>query len=213
VDVQLNVLGEAPPPVPESYKDSQFIFLANTHPDAQMELLSQFPNRKIAVADTMNLWIEKKPEELKEAISRVDMLCVNETEARQLADEANVVQAAQYIQELGPDRVAIKRGEYGSLLFDRERAFFAPAYPLEEVFDPTGAGDSFAGGMLGFLAREGTVDNDTLRQAMVIGGVMASFCVQEFSYDAIAELDDEDIPKRFSKFERLVDFDTIDSLP
>jgi sugar/nucleoside kinase (ribokinase family) len=213
LDTQLNVFGDFEPDLPEKYRTSEYVFLANIDPELQVEVLEQVEAPEFVALDTMNFWIDSKPEELKEAISRVDMVCVNETEARQFADEANVVQAAQYIQDLGPDRVAIKRGEYGSLLFDGPRAFFAPAYPLEEVFDPTGAGDTFAGGMLGFLAREGQTDNETLRQAMVIGGVMASFCVQEFSHDAIADLDDEDIPRRFSKFERLVDFDTIDSLP
>ncbi len=212
LDTQLNVFGDFHPELPEHYRDAEYVFLANIHPALQIEVLEQVEDPKFVALDTMNFWIDGELDVLKDALSRVDMLVINEGEARQLADDANVVQAAQTIQEMGPELVAIKRGEYGALLFNGDRKFFAPAYPLEEVYDPTGAGDTFAAGMLGFLAGQDSIDAASLRQGAVMGGVMASFCVQDFSVNGVQDLDLDTITGRVDRFERLVDFETIDSL-
>lgn len=212
LDTQLNVFGDFHPELPEHYRDAPFVFLANIDPELQIEVLEQVEDPKLVALDTMNFWIDGKRDELIDALGRVDLLTINEMEARQLADEANIVQAAQEIREMGPSLIAIKRGEYGTLLFTPEGAFFAPAYPLEEVYDPTGAGDTFAGGMLGYLAGEGEVNEQTLRQGTVVGGVMASFCVEEFSLDGLTDLESQRIENRFAQFERLVEFDTVESL-
>lgn len=212
LDTQLNVFGDFHPELPEHYRDAEYVFLANIHPALQIEVLEQVEDPKFVALDTMNFWIDGELDALKDALSRVDMLVINEGEARQLADDANVVQAAQTIQEMGPELVAIKRGEYGALLFNGDRKFFAPAYPLEEVYDPTGAGDTFAAGMLGFLAGQDSIDAASLRQGAVMGGVMASFCVQDFSVNGVQDLDLDTITGRVDRFERLVDFETIDSL-
>jgi sugar/nucleoside kinase (ribokinase family) len=212
LDTQLNVFGDFSPELPDDYRDSEFVFLANIAPELQMEVLDQVDDPKFVALDTMNFWIDSKRDELVEALERVDMLVINESEARQLADDANIVQAAETIREMGPQMLAIKRGEYGALVFTPEGKFFAPAYPLEEVYDPTGAGDTFAGGLIGYLAGRGEVTETRIRQASVIGGVMASFCVEEFSLGGLDGLTDEMIARRFEKFERLVDFKTIDTL-
>jgi sugar/nucleoside kinase (ribokinase family) len=212
LDTQLNVFGDFHPELPEHYRDAEYVFLANIHPALQIEVLEQVEDPKFVALDTMNFWIDGELDVLKDALSKVDMLVINEGEARQLADDANVVQAAQTIQDMGPELVAIKRGEYGALLFNGESKFFAPAYPLEEVYDPTGAGDTFAAGMLGFLAGQDSIDASSLRQGAVMGGVMASFCVEDFSVSGVQDLDLETITNRVDKFERLVDFETIDSI-
>jgi len=212
LETQLNVFGDFHPELPEHYRDSKYVFLANIDPELQLEVLDQVEDPDFVALDTMNFWIDKKRDELLGAIERIDMLVINEMEARQLADEANIVQAAREIREMGPSMVSIKRGEYGALLFMPDGIFFAPAYPLEEVHDPTGAGDSFAGGMLGFLAAREDISEPSLRQANVIGSVMASFCVEEFSLGGLQGLDDDEIARRLGKFERLVDFDSVDSL-
>ena len=212
LDTQLNVFGDFHPELPDHYRDAPFVFLANIDPELQIEVLEQVDGPEFVALDTMNFWIDKKREALVEAIGQVDMLLINEMEARQLADEANIVQAAQTIREMGPNILSIKRGEYGALTFTPEGVFFAPAYPLEEVYDPTGAGDTFAGGLLGYLAGKGEATETRLRQASIIGGVMASFCVEDFSLGGLQDLDDDRIARRFEKFERLVDFETIDSL-
>lgn len=212
LDTQLNVFGDFHPELPEHYRDSKYVFLANIDPELQVEVLEQVEDPDFVALDTMNFWIDKKRDELLEAIDRIDMLVINEMEARQLADEANIVKAAQEIREMGPSMVSIKRGEYGALLFMPDGIFFAPAYPLEEVYDPTGAGDSFAGGMLGFLAAREDISETSLRQANVLGSVMASFCVEEFSLGGLQDIDEEKIARRLEKFERLVDFQSVDSL-
>ncbi len=212
LDTQLNVFGDFHPELPEDYRDASFVFLANIDPALQMEVLEQVHDPQFVALDSMPLWIENKREELVEALDRVDMLTIDEVEARQLADEANIVQAAHTIREMGPSILAIKRGEYGSLLFTPDSIFFAPAYPLEEVYDPTGAGDTFAGGVLGYLAHKEEVSEARLRQATILGGVMASFCVEEFSIDGLKGLNQERIAKRFERVERLVDFETINWL-
>lgn len=212
LDTQLNVFGDFHPELPDDYRDSDYVFLANIDPSLQIEVLEQIRDPDLVALDTMNFWIDSELEALERALARVDMLVVNEVEARQLADEPNVVRAAQTIQEMGPEIVSVKRGEYGALQFYPNGTFFAPAYPLEEVYDPTGAGDCFAGGMLGFLARNGAVTEQRLRQATVVGGVMASFCVEQFSLEGVRGLDDREIAGRFERFEQLVDFGTLDLL-
>jgi len=212
LETQLNVFGDFHPELPEHYRDSSYVFLANIDPELQIEVLEQIEHPEFVALDTMNFWIDKKREELVEALGRIDMLVINEMEARQLADEANIVRAAKEIRQMGPNMVSIKRGEYGALLFMPDGIFFAPAYPLEEVYDPTGAGDTFAGGLLGFLAAQDDLSGGSLRQANVLGSVMASFCVEEFSLGGLQGLDEERIAQRLEKFERLVDFESVDSL-
>jgi sugar/nucleoside kinase (ribokinase family) len=172
LDTQLNVFGDFHPELPEDYRSASHVFLANIDPELQLEVLQQVENPEFVALDTMNFWIEGKKDALLETLSHVDMVVINETEARQLADEANIVQAAHSILEMGPDFIAIKRGEYGALLFTERDTFFAPAYPLEAVFDPTGAGDTFAGGLLGYISQNGHLNPQHLRQAMVVGSCM-----------------------------------------
>lgn len=212
LDTQLNVFGDFHPELPEDYRKSSHVFLANIDPELQLEVLEQVEDPEFVALDTMNFWIEGKRDALIETLSHVDMVVINETEVRQLADEANIVKAAQAILEMGPSHIAVKRGEYGALLFTEEDTFFAPAYPLEAVFDPTGAGDTFAGGLLGYISQNGHPDRQNLRQAMVVGSCMASFCVEEFSFDGLRTLGSDDIVSRFSKFEKLVSFDPLESL-
>ncbi|RAL25274.1 sugar kinase [Lujinxingia litoralis] len=212
LDTQLNVFGDFHPELPQSYRDAEIVFLANIDPDLQMEVLEQVKNPRLVVADTMNFWIDGKLDALERVLSRVDMLVINEGEARKLAGEANMVKAARAIQAKGPKHLVIKRGEYGALLFSGDDVFFAPAYPLESVFDPTGAGDTFAGGLLGYLASCETIDTAALRQATVVGCVMASFCVEDFSLNALRKLEPGAIAERFKLFEKLVNFGPLQSL-
>ncbi len=212
LDTQLNVFGDFHPDLPESYREADTVFLANIDPELQLEVLDQVEDPKFVAADTMNFWIDGKRDELEELLGHVDLAIINESEARKLADEANMVKSAQAIQALGPDHVVIKRGEYGALCFAGDQISFAPAYPLESVFDPTGAGDTFAGGLLGYLDAGGTYGADDLRQATVVGCVMASFCVEDFSLEALRDLSFDQIQSRFEKFESLVRFDSLDLL-
>jgi sugar/nucleoside kinase (ribokinase family) len=212
LDTQLNVFGDFHPKLPESYRDSEIVFLANIDPELQLEVLEQVRAPKFIACDTMNLWIDIKLEALKRLISKVNMVLINETEARKLSGESNVVTAARVIQAMGPSIVAIKRGEYGALLFTGPDVFFAPAYPLEDVFDPTGAGDTFAGGLLGYVAKQGKFDAETLRQATVMGCVMASFTVEKFSYENLRDLDAEVIAARVEQFRSLTNFAPLEKL-
>jgi sugar/nucleoside kinase (ribokinase family) len=213
LDTQLNVFGDFHPELPADYRNSSHVFLANIDPELQLEVLKQVDDPEFVALDTMNFWIEGKKDALIEVLKRVDMVVINETEARQLADNPNIVKAAQSILAMGPKFIAIKRGEYGALLFSKEQdPFFAPAYPLESVYDPTGAGDTFAGGLLGYISQNGHLDPENLRQAMVMGGVMASFCVEEFSLDGLRDLDSNEIVSRFARFEKLVSFNALESL-
>lgn len=208
LETHLNVFGEFAPDLPASLRNPDFLFLGNIHPKLQSQVLDQMEKRPTLVAaDTMNFWIEGTRPELLEVLSRVDMLFINDAEARQLAGEHNVVKAARAILSMGPKRVVIKRGEYGALLFGDGHVFAAPAYPLEDVFDPTGAGDSFAGGFLGYLAhrsRDGSVEG--LRQACIAGSTMASFCVERFSLDRFRDLSAAEIASRLAAFKELTDF-------
>lgn len=213
LDTQLNVFGDFHPDLPDGYRDASHVFLANIDPELQMEVLDQVRDPEFVALDTMNFWIEGKLDELYRVLERVDMAVINEQEARQLANEANITRAAERILEMGPQQVAIKRGEYGALLFSHDTVFFAPAYPLESVFDPTGAGDTFAGGLLGYICRcGGELSESNLRQATVLGGVMASFCVEEFSLDGLREIETARIERRFAQFQDLVNFEPLEIL-
>jgi sugar/nucleoside kinase (ribokinase family) len=203
---ELGVFEGFRPALPESYRDLEFTFLANIHPSLQLEVLDQARGSRFCAMDTMNFWIENAPEELRRTLARIDALVINDEEARQLTGEHNLVRAAGEIQRLGPKTVVIKRGESGALLFDREGIFSAPAFPLREVRDPTGAGDSFAGGFVGALAREGSVAPGPLRRAVIYGSVLASFCVERFSLDRFRELRAEEVERRYEEFRALTRF-------
>jgi len=210
LDTQLNVFADFTPKIPEDYRDSKVVFLANIDPDLQRDVLEQVRRPTLVAADTMNYWINGKPESLKQTLARVDMLIINDAETRQLAKDPNLVRAARTIQGWGPRTLIIKRGEYGALLFGQDGWFSAPAMPLEGVQDPTGAGDCFAGGAVGYLARRMRFDAATLRQAMIMGSVMASFNVEAFSLDRLRTLTVGEIEERFQAFKRLVHFEDLE---
>ncbi|HPX61358.1 MAG TPA: PfkB family carbohydrate kinase [Deltaproteobacteria bacterium] len=206
LDTQLNVLMDFKPVLPESYRDAEYLFLANIDPDLQMEVLEQVRKPKLVACDTMNFWISSKPDALKKVLRKVDLVVINEGEARQLTGEPNLVKAARQIIALGCKRLVIKRGEYGVLMFTPDSVFAAPAYPLEEVFDPTGAGDTFAGGVMGYLANTGDLSEDGFRQAMVFGSVMASFNVEQFSLERMRSLQYHEIENRYRSLKSLTSF-------
>lgn len=209
LETHLNVFSSFNPEIPESYKDSEYVFLANIDPELQMKVLDQVRRPKFVACDTMNFWIEGKPDALKALLKRVDMFVINEGEARELAKEASLVKAAKTILGFGPKMLIIKRGEYGSLLFNGGSVFSAPAFPLEEIFDPTGAGDSFAGGVMGHLASTGDLGEANIRKAIIFGSVMASFNVEAFSLNRLNSLTQEDINTRYSEFKVLTHFEDI----
>jgi sugar/nucleoside kinase (ribokinase family) len=192
----LNVFADFRPNLPATYRDAETVFLANIDPDLQLSVLDQIKSPRLVALDTMNFWIEGKNAALKKAISRVDMLFINDAEIRQLASESNVIKAARAIQKLGPKTVVVKRGEYGAVLFEGERMFFVPAYPLENLFDPTGAGDTFAGGFIGWLDNKGSHGFDDLKEAMTLGSVMASFTIEDFSFKRLERLHHNEIEER-----------------
>lgn len=200
LDVQLNVLAEAIPPVPASYADSTHVFLANTHPANQIELINSFPDAKLIVADTMDLYINTTGDELNELIRRVHGLVINDSEAELLTGESNVIRASQAIIEMGPKFVVIKKGEHGCMLRHADGLVMLPAYPASDVIDPTGAGDSFAGGMMGYLAAAGTHDLPALRKALGYGTVTASFNIESFTLDRLCQISRADIDRRFTEF-------------
>ena len=211
LDTNLNVLADFDPKLPEEYKKAEYVFLANIDPVLQQKVLDQVENPRLVACDTMNFWIDGALEEFKKTLARVNILIINEGEARMLANTPNLVAAARTIRAMGPETVIIKQGEYGALLFYEDEVFSTPAYPLEEVFDPTGAGDTFAGGFMGHIARlhdEGLSDT-ALRQAIVMGSVMASFTVERFSVDRLRSIERKDIADRFRLFKRLTHFDDL----
>lgn len=209
LDTQLNVFASFKPQIPEEYKDAEYVFLANIDPVLQLEVLKQVRKPKFVACDTMNFWIEGKPDELKETLKHVDLLTINEGEARELAKEPNLVLAAKKILSYGPKTLIVKRGEYGSLMFSDSGIFSAPAYPLESVFDPTGAGDSFAGGFMGYLSNIGNISDGSIRQAIIFGSVMASFNVEDFSLNGMKNLNYKEIEDRFKEFKRLTHFEDL----
>jgi sugar/nucleoside kinase (ribokinase family) len=205
LDTQLNVFADFRPRLPPALARSPYLFLANIDPELQWDVLHQMARRPRLVAlDTMNFWIEGKPEALARVLREVDVITINDAEARRLAREPNLVRAARTIAGMGPKTVVVKRGEYGALLMADEAFFVVPAYPLESVYDPTGAGDTFAGGFMGYLAAHDRFDRATLRRAMVNGSVMASFTVEDFSLNRLARLKEAEIAERYAAFEDLM---------
>ncbi len=206
LDTQLNVFESFRPVIPEEYREVSFVFLANIDPELQLKVLEQVKDPKLTICDTMNFWIEGKLEQLKETIKRVDILIINEGEVRQLSQEYNLVKAYRKISSYGPKTLVIKQGSYGALLFTPTSIFSAPAYPLEKLSDPTGAGDCFAGGFAGYLAKIKNVDENELRKAVIYGSVMASFNVEDFSLGRLRTLTFDEVEKRFKSFEKLTRF-------
>jgi len=206
----LNALATFNPVLPDSYRDSQIVCLGNLDPRLQQRVLDQVEAPAFVICDTMNYWIEHTPEALRAVLRRVDCLVVNDAEARQLAAEPNLIRAARKIQAMGPRIVIVKKGEHGALLFFEEEIFSAPAYPLEDVFDPTGAGDTFAGAMAGFLATQQCFDEAALRQAVIYGSALASFVVERFGPDRLLALTPEEIARRVTAFRRLTMFPEVD---
>lgn len=212
LDTQLNVFAGFQPKLPESYRDADFVFLGNIEPTLQLEVLNQVRRPRLVAMDTMNFWIEGRLAELKRVLERVDLLVINDEEARQLAEQHNLPQAARAILAMGPKTVIVKRGESGALLFHDGQVFAAPAYPLDTVIDPTGAGDTFAGGFMGYLAKVGELSPANLRRAMIHGSVMASFSVEAFSLDRLTSLTAEEIAARYRAFCELTWFEDLRSI-
>lgn len=206
IDTQLNVFEDFRPYIPEEYRESSIVFLANIDPELQLNVLEQVKRPKLTICDTMNFWIEGKLEQLKEIVKRVDILIINEGEVRQLSRETNLIKAYQKISSCGPKVLVIKQGSYGALLFTPSSVFSAPAYPLEELSDPTGAGDCFAGGFVGYLAKSQDTAEGELRKAVIYGSVMASFNVEDFSLGRLKTLTIDEIEKRFESFRKLTQF-------
>jgi len=206
IELHLNVLAGFEPQLPESYRDAEYVFLGNIDPVMQMEVLNQIRRMKLVVCDTMDHWIRESAAELRKVLQRIEMLVLNDSEARLLSGYHNIVQAARAILRMGPKMVLIKRGEYGVLQFSDSTVFATPAYPLEEVFDPTGAGDSFAGGFMGHLARSGDLSQGGLRRAIVYGSVVASFTVEDFGVKRLTDLSLPKIEERYQRFVQLTDF-------
>lgn len=206
LDTQLNVLADFNPVVPEAYKDAEYVMLGNLHPLVQLSVLDQVKNPKLVVLDTMNFWMDNTLEDLKKVITKVDVITINDEEARQLSGEYSLVKAAREIEKMGPEYVVIKKGEHGALLFHKEKVFFAPALPLEEVFDPTGAGDTFAGGFIGYLAHTDDISFENLKNAIIYGSNLASFCVEKFGTERMKNLSKEDINMRLEEFKKLTQF-------
>jgi sugar/nucleoside kinase (ribokinase family) len=205
---ELNVLGEFAPEIPDSYQGSEFLILGNLSPQVQMSVIDQFKVRpKLIVMDTMNFWMDIAMDDLKAVLKRVDVLMVNDAEARQLSGEFSLVKAAHKILKMGPRYLIIKKGEHGALLFYENHVFFAPALPLEDVFDPTGAGDTFAGGFIGHLAKTKDISFENMKTAIIVGSVMASFCVEKFGTTRLREISADDIATRLDQFVQLVNFD------
>jgi fructose-1-phosphate kinase PfkB-like protein len=206
----LNVFEKFTPKIPPAHMTSPFVFLGNIHPTLQLDVLNQVKKPTLVGADTMNYWIERTPDELKQVLTRVDVLLINDSEARELAGEANLVKAARKVQAMGPRTLVIKRGEHGVLMTRSGGGFFAaPAMPLEDVFDPTGAGDTFAGGFLGYLASCDTVDDASLARAIIYGSTRASFAVEDFSVDRLLRLTRDEVNARFNEFKKLTHFDVV----
>jgi sugar/nucleoside kinase (ribokinase family) len=207
LETHLGVFSHFQPRIPDAFRSAPFVFLANIDPRLQLDVLEQVDNPQLVACDTMNFWIESRRPDLLELLRRVHLITLNDAEARQLTECANLVQAARWILDHGPRHVIIKKGEHGAFMFTRDTVFFAPAYPLENVFDPTGAGDSFAGGFMGYLARSGSLDEETMRRAVIHGSAMGSFAVERFSIDGLLSIDDGAIRRRVGEFRRLVAFD------
>jgi sugar/nucleoside kinase (ribokinase family) len=208
LETQLNVLADFDPVVPESYQDCEFLMLGNLVPAVQLSVIRQLKNRPRLIAmDTMNFWMETASQDLEKVIREVDVLLVNDSEARELSGQYSLVRAAKEILKMGPKFLIIKKGEHGALLFHDDNVFFAPALPLEEVFDPTGAGDTFAGGFIGHIARTGDISYNNMKSGIIVGSAMASFCVEKFGTQRLREINRVDIDERVQEFVQLVNFD------
>ena len=205
----LNVFEFFEPKIPESYKHSDIVFLGNIDPGLQRRVLEQVERPRVVACDTMNFWIKGKPAELRETLAKVQVLLINDQEARELSGEWNLVRAARAIRAMGPRTLVVKKGEHGVLMFTDQGSFAAPALPLETVVDPTGAGDTFAGGFLGYLASTPDPDDAALRQAVVMGSTLASFCVEAFSLDRLLKLARPEIEARYGVFEQLTRFESL----
>ena len=202
----LNVFENFDPIIPEDYREAEYVFLANINPELQMHVLKQVKKPKLVACDTMNYWIEKKPQELRQVLRHVNILMINDSEARELAQEPGIMKAARTILNMGPQILIVKRGEYGALMFSKEGIFWAPSYPLEDIVDPTGAGDTFAGGFMGYVSSDDS-SSSGFKRAVVYGSVVASFTVEDFSVNRLTALHKEEIETRFSAFLNLSNLD------
>ena len=207
LETRLGVFSHFRPKIPEQFRRAPYVFLANIDPRLQLEVLRQVERPRLVACDTMNFWIESRRSDVLELLKHVDAMLLNDGEARQLTEQSNLVKAARWILARGPRIVVIKKGEHGAFMFSGSSVFFAPAYPLEDVFDPTGAGDAFAGGFMGYLARTGMLDDEHMRRAVVYGSTMGSFAVERFSIERLMEIDHEQIRARLLEFRRLVAFE------
>ena len=206
VEVDLNVLAERAPKIPESYLDSKYVFLANTHPALQQQMLSSLKHPKLVVADTMNLWITTEKNELIKLLKKIDGLVLNDGEARLLTDQKNLILAAREVLKMGPKFVVIKKGEHGCLLCTAHDTFVLPAFPADAVIDPTGAGDSFAGGMMGYLSTQGNTSPSTIKRALAFGTVVASYTIADFSLGGLQNTNREQIDERWNQFKQVMSF-------
>ncbi len=207
LETHLGVFSNFRPKIPEQFRSAPFVFLGNIDPRLQLEVLTQVAKPKLVACDTMNFWIQSRRPDVLALLEHVDLITLNDAEARQLTEEFNLVRAARWIMARGPKHVVIKKGEHGAFMFTKSSIFFAPAYPLESVFDPTGAGDSFAGGFMGYVARSGDLSEANLRRAVVYGSAMGSFAVEKFSVERLLEITPEDIAQRVNAIHQLVNFE------
>jgi sugar/nucleoside kinase (ribokinase family) len=207
LETHLGVFSNFSPKIPPQFRTAPYVFLGNIDPRLQIDVLTQVEKPKFVACDTMNFWIESRRQDLLKLMERVDAITLNDAEARQLSDKYNLVRAARWIMSKGPRLVIIKKGEHGAFMFHRDTVFFAPAYPLEEVFDPTGAGDAFAGGFMGYLARAAEITDAGLRRAVVFGSAMGSFAVEKFSIERLLQVDEQQLAARVAEFRRLVTFE------
>ncbi len=207
LETRLGVFSHFRPKIPAQFRSAEFVFLANIDPRLQLQVLEQVDKPRLVACDTMNFWIESRRGDFLELLKHVDLITLNDGEARQLTEQTNLVLAARWIMDKGPRTVLIKKGEHGAFMFTRDEIFYAPAYPLEAVFDPTGAGDSFAGGFMGYLARTGDLSDANLRRAVIVGSAMGSFVVESFSISRLLDVTRDDIDRRVADFHRLVAFD------
>jgi sugar/nucleoside kinase (ribokinase family) len=209
LETKLGVFSHFKPKIPDQFKSAEYVFLANIDPRLQLDVLSQVKKPKLVACDTMNFWIESRRPDLLELLGKVDLITLNDGEARQLTEQSNLVKAARWILERGPRTVLIKKGEHGAFMFTKSTVFYAPAFPLEDVFDPTGAGDSFAGGFMGWLARTGDLSEANMRRAVILGSAMGSFVVEGFSITRLLDVTRADIDARVADFHELVTFDRV----
>ena len=209
LDTQLNVFADFMPKLSDESKKARLVFLGNIQPQLQLGVREQVRDSELVAVDTMDYWIKSVPEQVKATVSAVDVAIINDAEARQLAGEPNIIRAARKILSWGPRALVVKRGEYGAAMFTKDSFFAIPAYPLESVFDPTGAGDTFAGGFMGYLASHERIDEETMRRAVIFGSVMASFNVEEFGTDRVRRLTHEEINARFREFKQMTHFEEV----